>query len=867
MLKKLIGNFFLNYSNRILKKINFFLKKINSLENDLVNLSDLELKKKTTIFRARLKNGETLDQLLPEAFSVVREASKRVFGMRHFDVQLLGGIVLHQQAIAEMRTGEGKTLTATLPVYLNALAGKGVHIVTMNDYLARRDADKNRLLFNFLGLTVGINVSNMSIEEKKIAYASDVTYGTNHEYGFDYLRDNMVFCNTKKVQRELYFALVDEVDSILIDEARTPLIISGPIERNSSIYIHINKLISKLNLQITNPQKKTDISGDFFIDRKSRQVYLTESGMDTIEKLLVKYKLLMPQESLYLPKNIFFIHHILLALKAHYVFFNNIDYIIKNNTVLIVDEHTGRIMPGRRWSEGLHQAIEAKEHVSIHNENQTLASITLQNYFRLYEKLSGMTGTAVTEEFEFRSIYNLETVVIPTNKPMIRHDMSDVIYLSCEEKYRAIISEIKDCVLRKQPVLIGTVSIEKSELLSSFLKKNFIKHNVLNAKFHTQEADIIAQAGQVGAVTIATNMAGRGTDIVLGGNFDTYINKQRNINRKNVSNIKEQWEKNHKLVIRSGGLHIIGTERHESRRIDNQLRGRGGRQGDPGSSRFYLSLEDPLLQLFSSDKIIGFMKLLGVKKEEAIEHPWINKAIENAQRKVENQNFDVRKNLLEYDNVINEQRQVIYNERNKIINACNVRSYILAIFESQIRVFLKKNMLRNVLNVIEFEFLKKKLKNIFFYNLSHKKFLKNQFLFRNDNNGMIQFIIKIIQKDYLQHVSKIAIKYSFIIEKAIILQTLDWFWREHLNSLDFLRQSIYLRSYAQKDPAQEYKRESFNMFSSMLKSIKRVLIKNLLNIFYDNFENKKYVLMKFIDSRDLDSLHYFIMKSCATILR
>lgn len=860
MLKQVIENFFLDYSGRILKKLNFFVKKINLLEKDFVNLSDSELKKKTIIFKSRLKEGETLDEILPEAFSVVREASKRVFGMRHFDVQLLGGMVLHRQAIAEMRTGEGKTLTATLPVYLNALSGKGIHIVTMNDYLAKRDADKNKILFNFLGLTVGINVSNISIEEKKLAYAADITYGTNHEYGFDYLRDNMVFCNTKKVQRKLYFALVDEVDSILIDEARTPLIISGARECDNNIYIKINKLALSLVKKNKDDNKELSKPGDFIIDRKARQVYLTESGMDKIEKLLVSYKLLSNHESLYLPKNILFVHHILLGLKAHHIFFKNIDYIIRNKNIIIIDEHTGRAMSDRRWSEGLHQAIEAKENVLIHNENQTLASITLQNYFRLYKKLAGMTGTAITEEFEFRSIYNLETVVIPTNQPMIRRDMSDLVYLSLHEKYKAIISEIKECVMRKQPVLIGTVSVEKSELLSFLLKKNGIKHNVLNAKFHAQEADIIAKAGQLGAVTIATNMAGRGTDIVLGGNMNSYKNGTKNINGKRIFSQNKKWEKNHKLVLRSGGLHIIGTERHESRRIDNQLRGRSGRQGDPGSSRFYLSLEDPLLKLFSSNKIIGFMKLLGIKEDESIEHPWVNKIIENAQRKVECQNFDIRKNLLEYDNTVNEQRTVIYCERNKIIKTKDLRPYIFSILDYQIKIFLEKYIVKNEINLINFDLLKKKFKMKFFISFSCKKLLKNNLLLSNNINKIIDYIVKIVKKDYIKYSSQVSIKYRNIIEKSIILYAFDRFWRDHLNTLEFLRHSIYLRSYAQKDPMQEYKIESFNMFTSMLESIKNFLIKYLFTFFYDNFENKKYCLIKLIDANDLDSLNYFFMK-------
>lgn len=862
MFIQMIKDFFSSYNNRILNKLNVFVEKINVLEKNFIKLSDLELKKKTLIFKNRLFNGEHLDHLLPEAFAVVREASKRVFNMRHFDVQLLGGIALYKNYITEMRTGEGKTLTATLPAYLNALTGKGVHIVTMNDYLAKRDAEKNCILFNFLGLSVGTNISNISIEEKKIAYLADVTYGTNHEYGFDYLRDNMVFCPKNKVQRELYCVLIDEVDSILIDEARTPLIISGTIEYNSSIYTYINSLIFKLEKRNIKKYKYTKIDGDFYIDYKQRQIFLTELGMKKLEKLLVEYKLLPIKESLYLPKNIILVNHIILALKANYLFFNNIDYIINNKNIVIIDEHTGRIMPNRRWSDGLHQAIEAKEKAFIHNENQTLASITLQNYFLLYKKLSGMTGTAITESFEFYSIYNLDTVVIPTNKPMIRKDFSDIIYISLKDKNKAIVSAIKDCVLRKQPVLVGTMSIEKSELLSSFLKKNFIKHNILNAKFHSQEADIIAQAGKLGAVTIATNMAGRGTDIVLGGNINLIFKDKKILNKKEQKYIQTNWKKNNELVVKSGGLHIIGTERYESRRIDNQLRGRSGRQGDPGSSRFYLSLEDPLLKLFSTDKIISFMKILGIKSEQSIEHPWINVAIEHAQKKVENKNFDIRKSLLEYDNIINEQRKVVYHERNKIINTSDIHDHILLILKDRINFFLKKNILSTGIDKIDFYIFKKKLKKRFFFVLSYKKFLKYKNLFNNQKKILIQYIIKIITKDYARYTSKISVKYRNIIEKYVVLQALDIFWKDHLNALEFLQKSIYLRGYAQKDPIEEYKRESYYIFLSMLESIKNYLIRNLINIFYKNFESKKNIYIDLIKKNDFDSFHFHIMKSC-----
>ncbi|VFP78119.1 Protein translocase subunit SecA [Buchnera aphidicola (Cinara cuneomaculata)] len=859
MLGKIINNFFMSRNERILKNLNDLVIKINFLEKDLLKLSDNELKKKTDEFKLRLKYGDTVDSLLPEAFSVIREASKRVFGMRHFDVQILGGIILHRHCIAEMRTGEGKTLTATLPAYLNALVGHGVHIVTMNDYLAKRDASKNRILFEFLGLSVGLNISGISQQDKKIAYLADITYGTNHEYGFDYLRDNMVFCQTQKVQRKLYFALIDEVDSILIDEARTPLVISGPIEDSNSLYQRINSLVPFLIPKNKKNYNKISQVGDFYIDSKQRQIHLTEKGLIKIENLLVKYNFLLKTESLYLSKNIFFIHHMLLALKAHYIFLKNIDYIIQDKKIIIVDEHTGRIMSGRRWSDGLHQAIEAKENVCIQNDTQTLATITLQNYFRLYVKLSGMTGTASTEAFEFNSIYNLDTVVIPTNKPMIRHDMSDLIYLSETDKMNAILSDIKDCVDRQQPVLVGTVSIEKSEQISKLLKKINIKHNILNAKRHAQEANIIAQAGEPAAVTIATNMAGRGTDIVLGG-INRYKNNIKHYFNKN-SSFNKLWCKKNKLVVKSGGLHIIGTERHESRRIDNQLRGRSGRQGDPGSSRFYLSLDDSLIRFFASDNIISFIKTIGIQKSQSIEHPWLNIAIERAQKKIENQNFDARKQLLEYDNIINEQRAVIYHERNKLIKNSNIHDHILSILKDRIYFCIKQYMSGDVVNADSFLALEQELKNNFYFIKSINKFLEHDTTLYNNVDKLIDLIVTTIQFSYSKNTQLITNQYSNMIEKSVMLQILDIFWVEHLNTVDFLRHSIHLRGYAQQDPQQEYKRESFFMFQTMLESIKNNVIKCLINIFYMDFEQKKNIYTRLLDQKDYDAFHMLIMKS------
>ncbi|HHQ4730845.1 TPA: preprotein translocase subunit SecA, partial [Aeromonas veronii] len=672
LLTKIIGS----RNDRTLKALRKIVKQINAMEPQFEALSDAELQAKTAEYRQRIEQGETLEQLLPEAFATVREASKRVFGMRHFDVQLIGGMVLNSNRIAEMKTGEGKTLTATLPAYLNALSGRGVHVVTVNDYLAKRDAEANRPLFAFLGMTVDCNVPGMDASQKRDAYAADITYGTNNEFGFDYLRDNMAFSPEQRVQRPLNYALVDEVDSVLIDEARTPLIISGPAEDSSELYIRVNKLIPLLVKQDKEDTEEYTGDGHYTVDEKNRQALLTENGQIFVEELLKKEGLLDENDSLFSATNISLLHHVNAGLRAHTLFERNVDYIVQKDEIVIVDEHTGRTMPGRRWSDGLHQAVEAKEGVKIQNENQTLASITFQNYFRLYNKLAGMTGTADTEAFEFQQIYGLDTVVIPTNKPMVRKDMGDLVYLTANEKYAAIIEDIRQCVAKGQPVLVGTVSIENSELLSGILTKEKIPHKVLNAKFHAMEAEIVAQAGQTGAVTIATNMAGRGTDIVLGGNWQAEIAKLENPTSEQIAELKAAWQVRHDAVLAAGGLHIIGTERHESRRIDNQLRGRSGRQGDPGSSRFYLSMEDTLMRIFASDRVTGMMKKLGMEEGEAIEHPWVTKAIENAQRKVEGRNFDIRKSLLEFDDVANDQRKVVYEQRNELLDTNDISETI-----------------------------------------------------------------------------------------------------------------------------------------------------------------------------------------------
>ncbi|PLK58958.1 preprotein translocase subunit SecA, partial [Candidatus Palibaumannia cicadellinicola] len=792
---------------------------INDLEPKMEKLSDKELAMKTTEFRARIDKKELVDHILPEAFAVVREASKRVFGMRHFDVQLLGGIVLNNRCIAEMRTGEGKTLTATLPAYLNALSRKGVHIVTVNDYLAQRDAKNNRALFEFLGLSVGINLHGLSAPDKRVAYAADITYGTNHEYGFDYLRDNMAFSTKERVQRKLHYALIDEVDSILIDEARTPLIISGPAEDSSKIYRQVDKLIPNFIRQEKEDSDNFQGKGHFVVDEKYRQIHLTERGLILIENLMVDACLLNKGESLYSVKNMMLMHHVIAGLRAHVLFLRNVDYIVKNGEVVIVDEHTGRTMPGRRWSDGLHQAIEAKEHVMIQNENQTLASITFQNYFRLYDKLSGMTGTADTEAFEFRSIYELDTIVVPTNQPMIRNDLPDLVYITEQEKINAIIAEIKNCSKRGQPVLVGTISIEKSEAISHALEKVGIMHKVLNAKFHAMEAEIIAQAGQPGAVTISTNMAGRGTDIVLGGSWQAEIAALKKYNEQQITKIKISWQQRHDAVLAVGGLHIIGTERHESRRIDNQLRGRSGRQGDAGSSRFYLSMEDSLMRIFASDRVSLMIRKLGMKQGDAIEHPWVTKAIANAQRKVESRNFDIRKQLLEYDDVVNDQRRVIYAKRNELLEVADISQTI-----NRIRIDVLNNIINHYIppqsleEIWDLLGLQQHIKDNFNVNITITPSLINK------PDELKHKLIDILLTEYKRKEEIIGIDMMRQLERRVMLQTIDLLWKEHLAAMDYLRQGIHLRSYAQRDPKQEYKRESFMMFLVMLDSLKYEVI-------------------------------------------
>ncbi|ASM15271.1 MULTISPECIES: preprotein translocase subunit SecA [Serratia] len=829
MLVKLLTKVFGSRNDRTLRRMRKVVEQINRMEPDMEKLSDDELKAKTNEFRARLEKGESLDSLIPEAFAVVREASKRVFGMRHFDVQLLGGMVLNDRCIAEMRTGEGKTLTATLPAYLNALSGRGVHVVTVNDYLAQRDAENNRPLFEFLGLSIGINLPGMPAPAKREAYAADITYGTNNEYGFDYLRDNMAFSPEERVQRKLHYALVDEVDSILIDEARTPLIISGPAEDSSEMYIKVNKLIPKLIRQEKEDSDTFKGEGHFSVDEKARQVHLTERGLILIEEMLVDAGIMDEGESLYSPTNIMLMHHVTAALRAHVLFTRDVDYIVKDGEVIIVDEHTGRTMQGRRWSDGLHQAVEAKEGVEIQNENQTLASITFQNYFRLYEKLAGMTGTADTEAFEFSSIYKLDTIVVPTNRPMIRKDMPDLVYMTEKEKIGAIIEDIRERTAKGQPVLVGTISIEKSEVVSRELTKAGIDHKVLNAKFHAMEADIVAQAGQSGAVTIATNMAGRGTDIVLGGSWQAEVALLEEPTEEQIEAIKAAWKERHDAVLAAGGLHIIGTERHESRRIDNQLRGRSGRQGDAGSSRFYLSMEDALMRIFASDRVSGMMRKLGMKEGEAIEHPWVTKAIANAQRKVESRNFDIRKQLLEYDDVANDQRRAIYSQRNELLDVSDVSETIASIredvFKSTIDNYITPQSLEEEWDI---QGLEERLKNDFDLEMPIAQWLDKEPELHEET--LRERILENAKEQYQRKEEVVGSEMMRNFEKGVMLQTLDSLWKEHLAAMDYLRQGIHLRGYAQKDPKQEYKRESFNMFATMLESLKYEVISVLSKV-------------------------------------
>ncbi|MCB1857057.1 MAG: preprotein translocase subunit SecA [Gammaproteobacteria bacterium] len=858
MVSKIFSKIFGSRNQRLIKRMSKVVASINALESELQSLTNEQLGAKTGEFKKRLADGESLESLLPEAFAVVREAGQRTMEMRHFDVQLIGGMVLNDGKIAEMRTGEGKTLVATLAVYLNALPGKGVHVVTVNDYLARRDAAWMGRIYRFLGLSVGIINSSGGMGPdsssycydpdydgadngypqlrpvtRRDAYACDITYGTNNEFGFDYLRDNMAFSADQRVQREKYFAVVDEVDSILIDEARTPLIISGPAEDSSKLYTQINRIIPRLTRQqpVEGEDGQPDFGpGDYSVDEKGRQVFLSEAGHERVEEMLVELGLLEDRGSLYDSANINLMHHVNAALRAHALFQKNVDYIVRDGEIVIVDEFTGRTMPGRRWSEGLHQAVEAKEGVRIQNENQTLASITFQNYFRLYTKLSGMTGTADTEAPEFLQIYGLEVVVIPTNVPMIRDDKGDLVYLTSAEKYNAIIEDIMDCVNRGQPVLVGTASIETSELISGLLDERNIKHQVLNAKHHQREAMIIAEAGRPGAITIATNMAGRGTDIVLGGNPEMEISALgRDPDPQAVETIQQDWRLRHKQVVDAGGLHVVGTERHESRRIDNQLRGRSGRQGDPGSTRFYLSLQDNLMRIFASDRVSAIMQKLGMEEGEAIEHPWVTKAIANAQRKVEGRNFDIRKQLLEYDDVANDQRKVVYEQRNELMDVDDISDTIGSlrqdVVEGLISAYIPPESLEEQWNVAG---LSEALKRDFDLDYPIQQWLDEDSELHEET--LRQRIHEQIAQEYAAKEQRVGHENLRVYEKAVMLQILDAHWKEHLAAMDYLRQGIHLRGYAQKNPKQEYKREAFAMFSTMLENIKQEVIQVLTKV-------------------------------------
>jgi preprotein translocase subunit SecA len=836
MIVKLFNAIFGSSNSRKVKKLQKTVNQISSFEPAFEALTDDQLRAKTDEFRTRVDKGESLDSLLPEAFAVVREASKRTMGMRHFDVQMIGGMVLHYGDIAEMKTGEGKTLVATLPAYLNGLAGNGVHIVTVNDYLARRDANWMRPLYEFLGLSVGVIVAGQMAHEKKEAYNASISYGTNNEFGFDYLRDNMAFRIEDKMQRKLNFAIVDEVDSILIDEARTPLIISGASENSSKQYIAINALISRLEKGEPAPEKTGMMlerddrveSGHFSVDEKARQVELTESGHEYLEELLTERGLLKQGESLYAAANLGLLHHIHSALKAHYLFHKDVEYIVKDNKIVLIDEHTGRTMEGRRLSEGLHQAIEAKEGVEIQSESQTLASTTFQNYFRLYAKLAGMTGTADTEAFEFKQIYDLDVVVIPPNMPMQRVDMNDLVFLSIEEKFEAIVRDIKEFSSKGAPVLVGTASIETSEMLSKFLKKEKIPHEVLNAKFHEKEAYIIAQAGRPGVVTIATNMAGRGTDIKLGGSWESEVQTMENPTAELIEAAKAQWQIRHDQVLAAGGLHIIGTERHESRRIDNQLRGRSGRQGDPGFSRFYLSLEDNLMRIFASERVKSFMQKLGMERGEAIEHGMVSKSIEKAQRKVEGRNFDIRKQLLEYDNVANDQRTIVYQQRNQIMASGDLSSLIDGMRNDVADETISSHIPpQSIYEQWDVPGLEAAIGAEFAVHLPVTTWLEeDQKLFEES----LRQKIKDALTDAYRIKRELVGEKMHLLEKQIVLQILDTLWKEHLQAMDHLRQGIFLRGYAGKNPKQEYKREAFELFQSLLSRLQRDVVRFLSHV-------------------------------------
>ena len=831
MLKNLAKKILGSRNDRLLKQYRKEVSRINALEPQLQALSDTELQAKTAEFKQRLADGEKLDSLLVEAFAVCREASKRVLGMRHFDVQLIGGMVLHYGKIAEMRTGEGKTLVATTAVYLNALTGKGVHVVTVNDYLAARDAGIMRPLYEFLGMSVGIIISNMDHADKKAAYMADITYGTNNEYGFDYLRDNMVSDLSEKVQRDLSFAVVDEVDSILIDEARTPLIISGQADDNVTLYQVMNQIPPQLIAQ-----KSEEGAGDYWVDEKARQVVLSDQGHEHAEQILTKMGLLQEGDSLYSTTNIMLMHHLMAALRAYTLYQRDQHYVVQDGEVIIVDEFTGRLMAGRRWSDGLHQAVEAKEGVEINKENQTLASITFQNFFRLYDKLAGMTGTADTEAFEFQNIYGLETVIIPPNRPMIRKDLNDQIYRSIEEKYEAVVADIKERHAKGQPILVGTTSIENSELVSALLDKEHLRHNVLNAKEHAREADIIAQAGRPGMITVATNMAGRGTDIVLGGNIKPQIDAinaddslTEEAKKSEIDKLQQQWQIDHDAVIAAGGLHIIGTERHESRRIDNQLRGRAGRQGDAGSSRFYLSFEDPLLRLFALDRATAILNRLAPERGVAIEAGMLNRQIEGAQRKVENRNFDMRKQVLEYDDVANDQRKVIYHQRADILASNDIDGMMQEIRHDAIvdtvDSFIPPDSMEEQWDISGLE---NKLAADYNIEVSINDWLKEDNSL--DNESISERLLDIVEKDYAYKVELVGIDTMRKFERDIMLQIIDSRWREHLADMDYLRQGIHLRGYAQKNPKQEYKREAFEMFQAMWSNIRHTVASLLISV-------------------------------------
>ena len=863
MIQTILRKIFGSRNDRLLRQYGRQVRAINALEPQISKLTDTELRAKTDEFRARIRDRlaripeaaddpdraqrkatelktarrDIVEEVLPEAFAVVREAAKRTLNMRHFDVQLVGGVALHNGKIAEMRTGEGKTLVATLPAYLNSLAGEGVHIVTVNDYLASRDADWMGKIYRFLGLSVGVNLAFHDLEPdqrqeaKRRAYNADITYGTNNEFGFDYLRDNMVYQVPERVQRGLHYAIVDEVDSILIDEARTPLIISGQAEDTTDLYVRMNRVVPQLVRQ-----KKEDGPGDYWVDEKAHQVLLSEQGHEHAEEVLMKAGLLTPGTSLYDPANIHLMHHLNAALRAHTLFLRDQQYVVQGGEIIIVDEFTGRLMPGRRWSEGLHQAVEAKEGVEIQKENQTLATITFQNYFRMYSKLAGMTGTADTEAYEFQQIYGLETVVIPTHMKMVREDRMDQVYRTAREKHRAIINDIKDCYERDQPTLVGTTSIENSELLSEMLKKEKLPHNVLNAKQHAREAEIVIQAGRPKMITIATNMAGRGTDIVLGGNPEPEINRLLGdpalddaSRRKQADTVRVEWQKLHNQVVAAGGLHIVGTERHESRRIDNQLRGRSGRQGDPGSSRFYLSLEDPLLRIFASDRVAAIMERLKMPEGEAIEHRWVTRSIENAQRKVESRNFDIRKHLLEYDDVANDQRKVIYQQRNELLESVDSSETLHAMRADVVTSTVSEHVPpESVEEQWDLPGLEKKLAAELQLRLPVARWIKDEP--ELDEQELRARIIGAARKQYEDKIAGVDPSAMRHYERAILLQSVDTHWREHLAALDHLRQGIHLRGYAQKNPTQEYKREAFELFSIMLESIKTEVTKILMAV-------------------------------------